>query len=118
MLTRNKLPTKLRQPSSNSDVDKPYLQRTAANAEKMGREARQMRDQAKRLLDDLSTAIERHAAIENRRELRNQKRRRIRRTALIYDPSTGLMTFFGAGETGTMDQNGGKPHDESWSVHV
>jgi len=26
---------------------------------------------------------------------------------LIYDPFTGLMTFFGAGETGTMNQNGG-----------
>jgi len=26
---------------------------------------------------------------------------------LIYDPFTGLMTFFGDGETGTMDQNGG-----------
>jgi hypothetical protein len=26
---------------------------------------------------------------------------------LIFDPFTGLMTMFGAGETGTMDQNGG-----------
>ena len=26
---------------------------------------------------------------------------------LIYDPFTGLITFFGAGETGTMNQNGG-----------
>lgn len=26
---------------------------------------------------------------------------------LIYDPFTGLMTMFGAGKTGTMDQNGG-----------
>ena len=49
------------------------LEFAAANAEKMCREAREMREKAVIMLELLSTAVERQALLEHRRRLREQR---------------------------------------------